>query len=450
MTHLVTVPHNFTPRDYQLRPLNALMNEGKRHIYLVMHRRAGKDMTCMSMLFTAACERVGLYFYLFPYHGQARTVIWDGMDSTGKKFIDRIHPDLIKKKNETHMTVTLLNGSIIKVAGSDNYDALVGAGAVGVVYSEFPLHSPFVRERMIAMMLETKGWEILQGTPRGQNHAYQTWMAAQGDPDWHTELLTIKDTHREDGSFVITEKDLDFIRASGVSEETIQQDYYCNWTTGVTGAYYTEEMQDALNGGRITSLAINPSMPCWTFWDIGISDATSIWIMQPRGYELYFVAYYENSGYGIDHYIDYLQQFSREHRVHYESHYAGCDIATRSFSSGKSPKDVAFDRGFLIQQVGRKMSGGKTMPYPFEEGIQAVKSVFYRCHFDEIRAKKGITCLREYRRLYDENRKVFKEKHLHDWASNCADAFRYFALAWRDLYAHPDGHSEPFRYRVDI
>ena len=53
------------------------------------------------------------------------------------------------------------------------------------------------------------------------------------------------------------------------------------------------------------------------------------------------------------------------------------------------------------------------------------------CEFDEERCKDGIRGLENYRREWDDKQKVWKNNPLHDWASNPADAFRYFGVGQR-------------------
>jgi hypothetical protein len=54
--------------------------------------------------------------------------------------------------------------------------------------------------------------------------------------------------------------------------------------------------------------------------------------------------------------------------------------------------------------------------------------------------------LRAYRREWDEKNKVYKDKPLHDWASNPSDAYRTFAMGKpRDIeawYDDEDDHRE--------
>jgi hypothetical protein len=54
--------------------------------------------------------------------------------------------------------------------------------------------------------------------------------------------------------------------------------------------------------------------------------------------------------------------------------------------------------------------------------------IFPRCYFDSEKTARGLECLRQYRREWDEKLKVFRTRPLHDWTSHAADAFRYLAM----------------------
>jgi len=45
--------------------------------------------------------------------------------------------------------------------------------------------------------------------------------------------------------------------------------------------------------------------------------------------------------------------------------------------------------------------------------------------------------LRQYHAEYDDKLRTFKTSPRHDWTSHCADAFRYMAMAWREMSATP-------------
>lgn len=438
---VLTLPYKFTPRNYQSDILKSVFLDNYRHVFLVAHRRSGKDKLCINILVAAACRRVGTYLYLFPQSNQARKVIWKGLDGAGMRFLDHLPPQLIKQVNNTDMTVELLNGSIIQLSGSNNFDALMGTNPVGIVYSEFALHHPLARQYLNPILAENGGFEVLQGTPRGRNHAYSVYQSTLGNSEWYTRSLSVRDTVREDGRPVITEKEIDDFRKSGMSEELIQQEFYIDWNIGTQGAYYTQEMADVERSGRITKIPINPNIPVWTFWDLGISDATAIWFMQPNGHYLDLVYYYESTGQGLEHYAKVLNTFKHEHRIQYYAHYGPHDIAQREWTSARSRIAVARDHDIHFQVVKRAS---------VEDGIQALKSLFPKLRFDANRCHQGIQALREYRRKYDEDTRTYGTKPVHDWSSHGADSARYLALVWNENFGDPNQRSGPFSYQNDM
>jgi phage terminase large subunit len=64
-----------------------------------------------------------------------------------------------------------------------------------------------------------------------------------------------------------------------------------------------------------------------------------------------------------------------------------------------------------------------------EDGINATRTIFPNCWFDEEKCADGLHALRHYRYEVDEDLGTFRRKLLHDWASHGADGFRYLAVA---------------------
>ena len=56
---------------------------------------------------------------------------------------------------------------------------------------------------------------------------------------------------------------------------------------------------------------------------------------------------------------------------------------------------------------------------------------FYDLEFDEEDCSDGLKAIRSYRKDWDEERGVWKDKPRHDWASHGADAFRTFATQYK-------------------
>jgi len=135
--------NKFLPRSYQLPLVTAFENKGFKKLLVVWPRRAGKDIVAWNLMIREAVRKVGVYFYCLPTFKQARLVIWDSITNDGQRFIDFLPSGLIAKTNSQEMKITLVNGSILQLIGSDTYDtSLVGTNARMIVFSEFALADP--------------------------------------------------------------------------------------------------------------------------------------------------------------------------------------------------------------------------------------------------------------------------------------------------------------------
>lgn len=426
---VITLPHHFIPRDYQKDILEALIYDNIRHFYLILHRRAGKDKLTLQMMILYLCRRVGLGLYIFPHANQARKSIWKAIGDDGFRFIDHIPKELVAKINNIEMSVEFINGSILQLAGSSNIDNLVGSNPIAIAYSEFTLHNPMARQLLSPILAENKGIEILNGTPRGKGPAYEIFKAAVGNPEWCTRHLTVDQTRRSDGTPVITQEEIESFRRSGMAEEMIAQELYCDWSSGNVGAFYTQEMQACEVEGRISNFQVTRAA-CFAFFDVGIADATALWILQPVGYELRMVYYYENTGQGFEHYATVLRDFEKRFNVKIRYTFGPHDLMQRQWGAApRTALKIAQDCGINFLIVPNVL---------IEDGIQSVKAIFPQVHLHAELCAKGIEALTHYRREYDYELRTFKKTPLHDWSSHCADAFRYFAVQWMHQFQHPD------------
>ncbi len=420
----ISIPHEWAPRPHQIGLFKAY-DAGTKRFCVVWHRRAGKDSTVLNLSAKAMLERVGTYWHLFPYQTQARKAIWNGIDSQGRKILDQVFPQEIRKRTSSQeMLIELVNGSTWQLAGSDNYDSLVGSNPVGVVFSEWSLCDPNAWAYIRPILAENDGWASFIYTPRGKNHGYSLYNMARKSDDWYCENLTVNDTKREDGSPVITHQIIDQERAEGMEEALIQQEFYGSFESQIAGAYYADQISAAKDQGRIGRLPVEPSLPVHTAWDLGIADAMSIWLFQSVGKEIRLVHYYEATGKGMEHYIQYLNQWANTNGVGLGTHLAPHDIEVRELTSGRSRKDVARQMGIAFRTVQR--------PRVKAEGIQAVRRMFPRFWIDDERAEQGYNCVASYRREWDEKAGRFRDNPVHDWASHGADALQTLALGWRE------------------
>jgi hypothetical protein len=163
MTTQTTATLDYAPRWYQTEFEEAMFGGCKR-AYLLYHRRAGKDYACWNFLVNCAiADTPALYYYILPTYTQGKKVVWEGIDESGRRFIDVIPQELIDgRPNATEMKIRLRNGSIIQVVGSDNYDALRGTNAFGVVLSEYAMQCPQVWEEVLSpILVKNGGWAVI-------------------------------------------------------------------------------------------------------------------------------------------------------------------------------------------------------------------------------------------------------------------------------------------------
>jgi len=185
------------------------------------------------------------------------------------------------------------------------------------------------------------------------------------------------------------------------------------------GAYFAKFIPN----DQIIDFKVEPNIPVDTYWDLGVSDSTCIWLVQQIGMEIRVVDCYENQGEGLQFYINWLHDWRARHQSVFGEHYAPHDIQVRELGTGKSRLETARKLGIHFRVV-RKLT--------IEDGIHAARAILPKCYFEKTNTKDGLQALRRYRKEFDEKKGIYKPHPLHDWSSHYADAFRYFAIAFRD------------------
>ena len=411
----VRLPNNWNPRPYQRRLWTYLENGGKRAVP-VWHRRSGKDEVFLHWAACAGMQRRGNYWHMLPEAAQARKAIWDAVNPhTGMRRIDEAFPDAIRSgTNSTEMKITLANGSIWQLVGSDNFNSLVGSPPVGLVFSEYALANPRAWDYLRPILAENGGWAGFPSTPRGKNHLHDLYQMAKTNDIWFAEQLTIDDTGVI-GPEIIAEE-----RKSGMTEDEIRQEYYVSFDAAIKGAYYGTLMREAEEEGRIKLLKHEPRLPVHTAWDLGIGDSTAIWFVQQHMGEVRVIDYYESFGVCLDHYAKVLQ----DRKYVYGEHILPHDAAVADLSTGKARVQTLASLGINGRVLDREGN--------IDDGIAAVRSLLPNCWFDAEKCAHGIECLKQYRCEYDEERKIYSNRPRHDWTSHAADAFRYLARGLPD------------------
>jgi hypothetical protein len=193
----------------------------------------------------------------------------------------------------------------------------------------------------------------------------------------------------------------------------------------VEGAYYGELLSKAKEEGRIGSVPYDESKLVTTAWDIGVRDPTAIWFYQMHGNNIHIINYYEATGVGLPHYVNVLQNMGYTYR----EHIAPNDMKVRDWSNGALARTtVAQELGITFRVLDRILV---RMGTEVAEGIDAVRRVLPRCHFDEANCREGISALENYKRKRNRSTGELTDTPDHNWASHGADGFRYLALGQR-------------------
>lgn len=427
MTSLsITLPYQWKPRSYQRRLWGYLSSGGKRAV-AKWHRRAGKDEVFLHHTAVAAHERVGNYWYLLPEYAQARKSMWDSVNPhSGKRRIDEAFPKEIRKRySEQEMMVGFHNGSTFQLVGSDNFNSLVGSPPVGLVFSEYALSNPAAWAYLMPILEENGGWAGFNGTPRGNNHYKALCDLAGKEPGWFYDSLSADETDvftaEQLGTIL---RQMQAVHGDDYGKSLYMQEYFGSFDAAIPGSIWGDCMDRAQLQGRIGEVAHDPDFPVSTAWDLGRTDDTAIWFYQMIAGEIRIIDFHASSFKEIEFYADLLRSKMKAGWV-FGTHWIPHDARPRRLGMGG--KSIL--QQFIDQNVGRFVIVPRL---DVQEGIQAARATFPKCHFDAEKCAPGIDCLRQYHREWDDEKKAFRDTPAHDWSSHAADAFRYLSLSWRN------------------
>lgn len=383
----------------------------------VAHRRAGKTVACVNELLERASyteKKSARYAYIAPYYRQAKEIAWQYLKEYGK--------DAIVKTREAELSVELFNGAKIALYGADNPDALRGVYFDGAVLDEFGDCRPSLWASVVLPTLaDRNGWAVFIGTPKGRNHFYKVYQRSLTEPNWFNFTLKASKTK------ILDEFTLGEMQAQ-MTDDEYQQEFECSFDAAVMGTYYAKSITLLEQRGQITKDTLyDKEFPVHAACDLGYTDSTAFWFWQDRPDGIAIIDYYENHSQPLEHYFNHLSFIGYK----FERIWLPHDARAKTLQTGRSTAEQFRDAGFPIAIAPN---------LKVQQGIDAARLVMNHCWFDEEKCSDGIEALRAYRRAYDEDKKSFSNRPLHDWSSHGADAFRYLALVAKEriLLADPE------------
>ena len=373
----------YQPREPQ-KEIHKAVKEN-RFVVAVCHRRMGKTVAAIMQLVHNAllCDKKKpQYAYIAPTYSQAKRIAWEYL-------VEYTRP-LGATVRASELRVDFM-GRRISLYGADSPDSLRGIYLDGCVIDEIGDVNPALFNEVIRPALSDRlGWAMFIGTPKGANHfkELRDFAADEENTAW-----ALKEYKASQTGLIAEDELKDAKKAMGDNK------------------YQHTSIPNFLAGNA------NLKPEKGTAWDLGMSDSTSIWVCETIGGEIRVMEYYEDHGKSLDHYIEWLKD--NDYFNGY-THILPHDVMVRELGTGKSRYEILTEAGMNID-VARKMS--------VEDGIQAVRATLPSIWFrNNSTVNKGLECLRNYRRVFNEKLNVYQEKPLHDWSSHAADSFRYLCI----------------------
>ncbi len=202
--------------------------------------------------------------------------------------------------------------------------------------------------------------------------------------------------------------------------------------TNLNGAVYANEIRRTTEEGRICKVPYDGTVSVDVFADLGRQDSTTLLFVQRVGFEYHIIHHYSNNLEYWGHYLKYLQ----DRRYLYGTIFLPHDARAKTIGTKMSVEELTREASFKVRIV-PKLS--------IADGINAARTIFDRCYFDEKECADFLQNLRRYHYETEPNQRgIISKDPVHDESSHDADAFRYFAVMSKPPKRKGLGNSEEF------
>jgi hypothetical protein len=163
---------------------------------------------------------------VFPSYRMAKQIVFDDLIMLLRE------KNWLKKINQSDLTITLVNNSIIMLRSADNPDSIRGVGLDFVVIDEA---ADIPEEAWTAVIRPTlsdrEGSALIIGSPKGRNFFYDLYNNAKHMPEWNSwQYTTAQGGNVSESELAQAQNDLD--------ERTFQQEYLAQFVNYSGVIYY--------------------------------------------------------------------------------------------------------------------------------------------------------------------------------------------------------------------
>ena len=460
-------------KDKQKRIVPFIPNEAQMLLLELMHWR-NVIPKARQRGFSTLIQLLALDTALF-LPGSDCGVIAQDLETAQEIFADKIKlaydnlPEVIKQMvpvtRDTTTRMAFANGSTVRVGvsmrgGTKNF---VHVSEMGKIAAKYPDKAKEILTGVLPA-IPNDGLVFVESTAEGRDGAfYDMTMAAKALADAGAKLQPLdfklhfaswwdaNEYELDPEGVVITDKDREYFekieakigrkigsrkrawyvttcRALFAGDQQLMFQEYPStleeaFSVSMEGTYYAQQLAQARKEGRIRALPILPSVPCFTFWDIGNSDGTAVWVVQKVGNEWRCIHFIEAWGEPYSYFVRELQKLGLVWDTMFLPHDA--EHVRQGQSANKSPR----------QMLEELMPGVRFEIVPVIDdvnwGIQQTRDMFPLLWFDEERCQKGIIHIENYRRKWNERQACWSSTPDKTGGhSEAADALRQMAQAY--------------------
>jgi hypothetical protein len=315
--------HRLPLRDYQKEIVEAFNNPNIDEMLLVIGRRGAKTTTTYSeCIVPSLVKEVHTAVGVYPTAKMGFDNFWTNIEDDGFKTLEHLPKALLagQSNSDDDMRQSLINGSVFRVLGSTNTEALRGANGKIYWFDEFA-DQPIEAVNVIAPITEANGGKrIYTGTPKidGINGETMRRMheAFKKDPTKYTCYI--------DATHYTTPEQLEKIRQGYIlrngNDFKFRQEMLLDWGQSSESSYYGDIMSQKDKDGTIGEWAHNPAYPVYTVWDLGRADTMVIGFFQYFKGKVRLIDMYETQNFGLDSVIPVLQSKPYTYGWHFLPH----------------------------------------------------------------------------------------------------------------------------------
>ena len=190
-----------------------IINDTNRFKIIISGRRSGKTMCAIASLAKYSRYPNKKCMYIAPTYRMAKQIAWEDLKALLRE------KNWAKKINESELTITLINDSIIMLRSADNPDSIRGIGLDYVVLDEAADITEDAWRAVIRPTLsDREGDAMIISTPKGRGYLWDLYNDAKHQTDWQSWQFTTAQ------GGIVSEEELAQARLD-LDERTFKQEY---------------------------------------------------------------------------------------------------------------------------------------------------------------------------------------------------------------------------------